>query len=135
MATSQGYAALLEPTVYLSRGSKYMSRSGPTTEVTWVSESRVEYGSGAATATKDDAPREDLETLSDIQELDTRGLFLRMKRYDRFGNLARHGFLVALQRVYENKLYLELGFSSPRHLLQSEFRMTRSNAAVFLQVA
>ncbi len=105
-----------------------------------MSEGRVEYRSSAATATKDGtpkdrAPQDDLETLSDIQELDTRGLFLYMKRCDRFGNLARHGFLVALQRVCENKLHLELGFSSPRHLLLSEFGMTRSNAAVFLQVA
>ena len=84
---------------------------------------------------KEQCAPDDLETLSDIQELDTRGLFLRMKRYDRFGNLARHGFLVALQRVYENELHLELGFSSPRHLLLSEFGMTRSNAAGFLQVA
>ncbi len=86
-------------------------------EAIGVSEGRVEYRSSAATATKYSAPQDDLETLSSIQELDTRGLFLRMKVYERFGNLARHGFLVDLQRVCENKLYLELGFSSPRHLL------------------
>ena len=92
-----------------------------------VSEGRTYYQANPAADAKTLESIED-DPLPVIPELDTRGLFLLMKKYARFGNCARYGFLVGLKRVCEGELYRELSCSSPRQFLVAEFGMTRSSS-------